>query len=91
MDKWIKLWLKDVGERSAATFLETLVAIIGVDAAVSVVSIDWGTALGVSATAAVLSLAKGTAARLRGDQDSASLSKSVAVIDPQEHLDIDAN
>lgn len=86
MDKWIKLWLKDVGERTAATFLETLVAIVGVDAALSVVDIDWGVALGVSGTAAVLALAKGTAARLRGDQDSASLSKDVVVI-PAEDSD----
>lgn len=85
MDKWLKLWLKDVGERSAATFLETLVAIVGVDAVLSVVDIDWGAALGVSATAALLSLAKGTAARLRGDQDSASLVKDLGVIDSSDH------
>lgn len=48
-------WLA-AGERAVKTVAQTLVAVIGVDAATSIVDLDWPYALGVAGTAGVLSL-----------------------------------
>lgn len=62
----VAFW-RAAGERAARTIAQTAIAIIGVDAATSVVDIDWPYIAGVSATAGILSLLTSVAASNVGD------------------------
>jgi hypothetical protein len=74
-----KFW-KDTTERAVATFAQTLIAIVGVLAPMSDMSlleINYLPVLLVSAVAAGLSVAKSLAAAHQSQSESASLSKDV--------------
>lgn len=64
-------------ERSVKTFAQTAVALIGVDAVVSVTSIDWPYIVGVAATSSVLSILSSVASSPVGDWGTPSLIKEV--------------
>lgn len=75
-----KLFLKDTAERAIATFAQTVVAMVGVLAPMSDMSlldINYAPVLLVGLVAAGLSVLKALAARKVGDEDSASLVKEV--------------
>ena len=52
---WTKKFWQGAGERAIKTFVQSLTAIIGVDA-VGVLDVDWGGAVSVAATATLLSV-----------------------------------
>lgn len=68
-----KAYLKDLLERAAATFAESLAA--GLVVGASVLDQPWGVALGVAAGATVLSVLKSFVARAKGNPEDASLVK----------------
>ena len=71
---------KDVGERSAATFAQALIAAVGVSyvaGQTGVHEVDWADAASVAALAAVLALLKGIAAALAKPETGASIGTTV--------------
>lgn len=76
---YTKLFWRDAAERSISTFAQTFIAIVGVLAPMSDMSlldINYLPVLLVSAIAAVLSVLKALAAAYKSDSESASLVKS---------------
>jgi hypothetical protein len=69
----LNLYIKDLAERVAATFVATLLPLLGADGT-NLIHLDWGQMLAVAGGAAVVSALKGLLARLKGDSDSASLT-----------------
>lgn len=67
---------RDAGERAVATFVQTLAAVIGVEA-VDLASVNWGVALATSATATLLSVLKSVSVRGVGVPGTASATSAV--------------
>lgn len=70
-----KQFLIDSAERALATFLQTLLAIVGVDA-LALFSLDWKAALATAGSAAILSVVKSLAGNKVGNEGTASLTKA---------------
>jgi hypothetical protein len=64
-------YLKDLAERTLASFAGGVLSVLGLDV-VNVLDMDWKAALGVGAGAAVVSVLKGWVARGVGSPDSAA-------------------
>jgi hypothetical protein len=70
---------KDTVERALKTFAQTVLSLVSVDAATSVVDVNWLSAAGVGATAAVISLLTSFVSANFGSPGTASLVKEVVV------------
>lgn len=70
-----KQFLIDSAERAISTFLQTLLAIVGVDA-LALFSMDWKAALAAAGSAAILSIVKSLAGNKVGNEGTASLTKA---------------
>lgn len=68
-------YLKDLAGRVTGAFAVGTLGALGADEIVSIIAVDWKTALGVGAMSAAVSLLKGVAAKFVGDPDNASLRR----------------
>jgi|GEM_PF-4281476 hypothetical protein len=74
MSKWSKTYWADLGERTASTFIATLIPVY--IAAANVAHLDWRNAVEISASAAGLTLLKGLGANLTSPDSGPSLLPS---------------
>lgn len=70
---WTADFWKRAGERAVKTFAQSLVASLGVGAAVPIWELGWSEALGIAATATVLSALTSVASLGVGDPDDPSV------------------
>lgn len=70
-----KQFLIDTAERALATFLQTLLALVGTDA-LNILTLDWRAALAAAVSATVLSVVKSFAGEKVGNAGTASWSKA---------------
>ena len=70
---WTADFWKRAGERAVKTFAQSLVASLGVGAAVPIWELGWSEALGIAATATVLSALTSIASLGVGDPDDPSV------------------
>lgn len=83
---WTKQFWKDAGERAAKTFAQALVAVFAVGQ-VSVLNVDWKTALATAGTAVVVSFLTSIvsgATTPEGEPKTASLVDEVKYVPAQE-------